>query len=254
MKKGIDVSAWQGNIDWTKVKKDGIQFAILRCGYGMNLKEQDDSMFGQNADECERFGIPYGVYLYSYATDAKSAKSEAEHVLRLLKGRKPEYPVYLDLEDSTVSAIGNKRILEVAKTFVKNIEDAGYTAGIYANLDWWENYLTYPWYDKVERWVAQYYKECQYKGKYGIWQYASTGSVDGIKGHVDMNYAYVDYPKLFKKNDVTSNLVKPNKKSIDEIAKEVIQGKWGNGQERFKRLTKAGYDADAVQDRVNKLL
>lgn len=256
MKKfGIDVSTWNGRVDWNKVKNSGVEFAILRCGYGMNMEGQDDDTFIRNAKECERLGIPYGVYIYSYATNIVRAKSEAEHVLRLLKDRKVEYPIYLDLEDKSVSNIGKDAIFTVAKEFVKNIEAAGYYAGIYANLNWWENYLTDPWYDTVARWVAQYYTECQYKKEYGVWQYSSIGSVSGIDGKVDMNYAYVDYPKIIKESGKNhlNDFVKPTK-SVEEVAKEVIDGKWGNGSERFDRLTKAGYNADAVQDKVNELL
>ena len=125
MKKfGIDVSTWQGNVDWEQAKAAGVEFAILRCGYGMDIAEQDDNTFDRNATECERLGIPYGVYLYSYATKVARAESEAKHVLRLIEGRELEYPVYLDLEDKTVSAVGSAQILENSKALIKIIEDA----------------------------------------------------------------------------------------------------------------------------------
>lgn len=254
-KLGIDVSAWQSNVDWERAKASGVDFAILRCGFGMNMTSQDDNTFERNAKECERLGIPYGAYLYSYATNVDKAKSEAEHVLRMLKGRKLEYPVYYDLEDAVVSAVGPKQILANAQTFVKTLEDAGYWVGIYANTNWWNNYLTDPWYDNVARWVAQYHTECQYEKDYGIWQYSASGKVDGVKGNVDMNYAYLDYPKLIKEAGKNGfKKPEPVKKSIDEIAKEVIAGKWGNGADRASKLAKAGYDADAIQDRVNTIL
>ena len=257
MKKfGIDVSTWQGNVDWEQVKAAGVEFAILRCGYGMDIAEQDDNTFGRNAAECERLNIPYGVYLYSYATNIARAESEANHVLRLIKGRKLEYPIYLDLEDKTVADIGSAQILENSKAFMKIIEDAGYAAGIYANLYWWNNYLTDIWYDEYLKWIAQYYTECQYEKPYGMWQYSSSGSVPGVDGYADMNFVYVDYPKIIReagKNHLSDTVVEPTK-TIDELAQEVIDGKWGNGQDRFDRLTKAGYDADVVQDRVNEML
>lgn len=253
---GIDVSAWQGDVDWKKVKQSGVKFAILRCGYGMDSTRQDDNTFERNANECERLGIPYGVYLYSYATNISKAKSEANHVLRLIKGRKLEYPVYLDLEDPVIEDVGRSQILRNARTFVDIIENAGYWVGIYANLNWWENYLTDPWYDTKSKWVAQYNSECQYRKDYGIWQYSSSGTVNGVDGNVDLNYSYVDYPTLIRKagkNGFSKEETHPAKKTIDEIAREVLNGKWGNGKDRVDRLTKAGYNYDKVQSRVNAM-
>lgn len=256
-KLGIDVSTWQGKIDWEKVKASGIEFAILRCGYGMDQEDQDDPTFDRNATECERLGIPYGVYFYSYATDTDHAKSEAEHTIRLLKGRKLDYPVYLDLEEASVAAIGRKKILENAKLYTEMVEAAGYCVGVYANLNWWNNHLPDAWYDNHPRWVAQYYTECQYKKEYGMWQYSSSGTVPGIDGNVDMNYVYVDYPQMIngtKEETAESETPATPVKSIEEIANEVIAGKWGNGKDRVNKLTAAGYDASAVQDKVNELL
>lgn len=197
--KGIDVSAHQGVIDWQKVKNAGIDYAILRCGYGMDINSQDDTQFKRNMEECERVGIPFGVYLYSYANSVEKAKSEAQHVLRLIKGHKLQYPVYYDLEDSdTTGKCSKTLILEMAKAFVNTLESKGYWVGIYANTYWNNTYLTNKWYDTKARWVAQYNDECTYKGEYGMWQYSSKGKVDGINGNVDMNYCYVDYPAQIK--------------------------------------------------------
>ena len=157
---GIDVSDWQGDIDWAKAKAAGVKFALLKCGYGMDLTDQDDDCFVRNASECERLGIPYGVYLYSYANTMEKAKSEAAHVIRMLKGRKPQYPVYLDLEDEITLSASKEQILAQVKAWCEIIEATGYKAGIYANLYWWDTYLTDPWYDTKERWVAQYYRKC----------------------------------------------------------------------------------------------
>lgn len=205
--KGVDVSEWQGQIDWDAVKKDKIDFAILRCGYGMDSEEQDDIWFQRNALECERVGMPYGVYLYSYADTVEKAASEAAHVLRLIKGRKLEYPIYYDLEDAnTTGKCSKDLILQMSKKFVGILEDAGYWVGIYANLYWNEAYLTDSWYDTKARWVAQYNSECQYNKDYGIWQYSSSGIVNGISGCVDMNISYFDYPVLIReagKNGLT---------------------------------------------------
>ena len=182
---GIDVSKHQGRIDWQKVKDSGIDFAILRCGYGGNYTHQDDEYFLYNATECERLGIPYGVYLYSYAVSTAQAAGEAEHVLRLLQGRTLSYPVYLDMEDN--STLGSDHAA-IASTFCSRILAAGHPVGVYANLYWWNTYLTDPCFDNWHRWVAQYNSTCHYTDAYAMWQYSSGGTVPGINGRVDMNF------------------------------------------------------------------
>lgn len=249
-KKVIDVSEHQGIIDWEKVKPQ-IDGAILRCGYGINYAKQDDAMFRRNADECTRLGIPFGVYLYSYADTVEEAKSEAAHVLRLVRGYKLAYPVYLDLEEPGTEA----GAVERAKVFGDIIEQAGYWCGVYANLNWWDNYL--PGLDRFTKWVAQYNNECQYDGPYlDIWQYTSKGKVYGIDGNVDMNECYRDLPAeiLGGKGNTPAPAPAPAKKTVEELAQEVLDGKWDNGYERKKKLIAAGYDYDAVQDAVNAKL
>lgn len=196
--RGIDVSSHQGVIDWDKVKACGVEFAILRCGYGSDIPSQDDVQFSRNASECARTGIPYGVYLYSYALNAEMAQSEAKHVLRLVK-ENPALPIFLDLEDAaTTGKQSNETILEIARTFCEEIEKAGLTAGIYANLNWHRTRLTDGWYNKKPRWLAQYSSEPTYNGDYMFWQHTSSGSVDGINGRVDMNIAFAEIPRPAK--------------------------------------------------------
>ncbi|MBP3384242.1 MAG: cell wall-binding repeat-containing protein [Firmicutes bacterium] len=191
--KGIDVSKHQGVIDWEKVKASGVDFVIIRCGYGLDKPEWDDPQFQRNADECERLGIPYGVYFYSYANDVEDAISEAEHALRLIKDRNLSYPVYFDMEDKS-TLIGKTteeqaaNLALFAKTFCGKITAAGYPVGIYANTNWFNTYLTDECFDQWPKWVAQYNTECKYEGEYAMWQYTSDGTVDGIAGRVDMNW------------------------------------------------------------------
>ena len=185
----IDVSEHQGSINWDQVKTTGVDGAILRCGYGDNITSQDDKQWKRNADECTRLGIPFGAYIYSYATSMAQAESEAQHVLRLVKGYKLSYPIYLDLEEPGTQA----GAVERAKRFGDIIEAAGYWCGIYANLNWWNNYLL--GLDRFTKWVAQYNSKCDYTGAgKDIWQYSSTGAVAGIGGNVDMNECYRDFP------------------------------------------------------------
>lgn len=185
--RGIDVSKWQGKIDWQQVKNAGVDYAIIRCGFGSNYPSQDDEYWVRNVSECERLGIPYGVYLYSYAQSTAQAKSEAEHVLRLIAGHNLSYPVYFDLEDNSQMNLGTKALGDIAQTFCDVITSAGYEVGIYANTNWFTNYLTDSRFNQWDRWVAQYNTQCTYKGTYTMWQCSSQGIVSGISGYVDLN-------------------------------------------------------------------
>ena len=189
--KGIDVSEHQGKIDWQKVKDAGVDYAIIRCGYGDDEVNQDDRYWAYNVSECERLGIPYGVYIYSYAMSTTAAKSEANHVLRLLKGHNPTYPVYLDLENEggayDQTSLTAKELGDIAETFYNTVTASGYDVGIYANLNWFEKYLTDARFDQWNRWIAQYNEECTYEGSYTMWQCTSKGVVNGISGNVDLN-------------------------------------------------------------------
>lgn len=202
VRKGIDVSEHQGLVDWEAVKASGIDFAIIRCGYGNDWSAQDDLYWEYNVSECERLGIPYGVYLYSYAENLAMAQSEADHVLRLLEGHTPKYPVYYDLEESSMASADNAGLLaDIASLFCGEIEKAGYTPGVYANLNWWNNYLTDDVFDRWDRWVAQYNDSCWYEGDYGLWQATSSGVVDGVSGPVDVNFEMAGFTKDVAEDD-----------------------------------------------------
>jgi GH25 family lysozyme M1 (1,4-beta-N-acetylmuramidase) len=192
--KAIDVSSHQGVIDWDKVKSAGIELAILRCGYGSDKTAQDDTYFEKNYSACKKAGIKVGTYLYSYAENISQAKSEAAHVIRLLKGKKLDFPVYYDLEDADTTGKCSKKVIgDIAETFESAVSAAGYKVGIYANKYWFTSILTDKRFDKWDKWVAQYSNTCTYSGKYTGWQYSSSGKVTGINTAVDMNEFYVDY-------------------------------------------------------------
>ena len=188
VKKGIDVSKWNGDIDWEKVKNTDVDFVIIRCGFSIDKEAYDDIKWKRNADACTELGIPFGVYLYSYAENVEEAKSEAEHVLRLVEGYDLDYPIYYDMEDDSTISAGTKGLAEIAETFCGILEEHGYDVGVYANKYWWNTYLTDPVFDNWDKWVAQYNSECTYQGNYRLWQCTSTGAVDGIKGNVDINF------------------------------------------------------------------
>ena len=242
IKKVIDVSEHQGTINWEKVKPN-IDGAILRCGYGDDITSQDDKQFTRNLSECERLNIPRGVYLYSYAKTENQAKSELAHILRLIKGHKLQLPIYIDCEQPGTESFAAK----ACKIICEGIKAAGFTAGVYASTNWWNNYLTSV--TEYTRWVAQYNTVCTYKGSYDMWQYTDNGRIDGISGSVDVSYCYKDFSISSEQNGTHTSA----KKTITDIAKEVIAGKWGNGVERVKKLTDAGYEYNSVQRKVNEL-
>lgn len=197
MKKGIDVSSHNGNINWGIVKNE-IDFAIIRLGYGDNVERQDDIQYMNNIRGCIENNIPFGVYIYSYATNLSgeaSVTSEIEHTKRQLSklSQKP-FCVYYDLEDDSTTKLGKQMLTYFALEFCKEITNAGYKAGIYANENWCKNYLDVK---KIEEmgysiWCAKYssYKPNIASG-YDIWQYGDNGSINGIPSNqVDMNYLY----------------------------------------------------------------
>lgn len=239
-KRIIDVSEHNGTIGWTAVKPN-IDGAVLRCGYGDNIKSQDDRQFARNLAECERLGIPHGVYLYSYARNETQAKSELAHILRLIQGHKFELPIYIDVEENGTQSFAAR----ACQIVCDGLKAKGFTAGVYASLSWWNSCLSkvtaYP------KWIAQWGSKCTYNGKYQMWQYTENGHVNGIAGAVDMNYFYENFKNLTAASGT-------KRKSDEEIAKEVIAGKWGNGADRKKKLEAAGYSYSAIQTEVNRLL
>ena len=215
--KVIDVSEHNGTINWEQVKGN-IDGAIIRCGYGMDMTSQDDKQWSRNVSECERLGIPYGVYLYSYADNADKARSEAQHVLRLIKGRKLSFPVYYDLEESGIesAAVANTKI------FGDLIEAAGFWCGVYYNKDW-HNRVIKGQLDKFTLWGAGYgsnngQMQENYKPGFGedMWQYTSVGKVNGISGNVDMNECYRDFPAEINGGSSTSSSISTDTK-IEQV-------------------------------------
>lgn len=201
--KGIDVSAHDGAINWNKIKAQynagTLDFVIIKCGSGIS---KDDAYWKTNASACERLGIPFGAYLYSYAEDVDDAAAEADHVLRLIDGYNLSYPVYYDVENSTHEKLGAKTLKNICKTFCEKIKAAGYEVGVYSSRSW----LTDPKLlggidfaaENYSVWVAEYGSVLNYSKKYDIWQYSDKGVVDGIynpkapNDYADMNYLYME--------------------------------------------------------------
>ena len=247
-RKGIDVSKHNGTIDWNKVKSDGIEFAIIRIGYG-GSDPVKDSKFEENYKNARAVGIKVGAYLYSYANSQSDIDKEKASVKTWLNGRILDLPFYIDVEDKKTQGDLSVSVLSnLVNSFCEFIENLGYWAGIYANKNWLETKLDMNKLNRFTVWLAQWSSNPTYQGSYGLWQYTSDGCVNGISGRVDMNY---QVKELGGKIVTTSS---SNKKSNEEIANEVIRGKWGNGTDRKNKLTNAGYVYQDVQDIVNKML
>lgn len=199
--KGIDVSRNNGIVNWDKVKKAGIEFAIIRAGFGGDNVKQDDEQAERNMLECERLRIPYGLYLYSYALRREQAGSEAVHALRLAKGRKVSLGIWYDMED----ADGYKKkhgldvrrerqkLTDCCEIFCNEVKNNGYETGIYASLDYFKNILIMEQLSKFPIWLAHWgVKEPGMACR--IWQYTSDGVVDGAGRRTDMDYYYGELP------------------------------------------------------------
>ena len=223
--KGIDVSKHQGNVNWSHVKADGVQFAILRAGYGKQAS-QKDTQFENNYTGCKSNGVPVGVYWYSYATTPAEAKQEAAVCLSVIKGKTLEYPVYFDIEEPSVLAKGKAVCTAIAKAFLEAVEQTGYFVGIYSSKVHLENCITEELRARYAVWVAHYgVDKTTYHGQYGIWQKSSTGKVYGISGNVDVNECYVDYPAAIKKKGLNGF------KTVQTEAAKPAQAKtWKKGQ------------------------
>ena len=200
---GIDVSVYQGTIDWTKVSGSGIDFAMIRAGYrgyGDKGSLVEDTMFAKNALGAKINKIDIGVYFYSQAINIEEAKEEAKFVVSLIKkyGIDVKYPIAIDTELSPMGTgradnISKEKRTEVVKAFCETIKQLGYKPMIYANKYWLYDNLNVQQISQYDIWLAHYIESTDYKYQYMMWQYTNTGKVDGITGNVDKNYCYKKY-------------------------------------------------------------
>ena len=191
--KGIDVSKWQGTIDWPSVSKTDVNFAIMRATFGYT---GIDSHFTKNITNISKTNLNRGAYHYSYATSLDEATLEANHFLSVIKPYSFNYPVAFDIEDSSLVKLGKDLLTDITLRFCSIVEDAGYYVCLYSNVNWLTNYLDTSRLSHIDIWLAQWGQRPTYSGNFGIWQYTSEGSVNGISGNVDMNISYKDYPTI----------------------------------------------------------
>lgn len=206
--RGIDVSEWQGKINWNKVKKSDVDFAFVRISYG--LSHMDD-YYEYNMTQAEAAGVPVGTYVYSLATNTKTALKEAQFAISKMNGHKVSYPVVFDLEYSKMGNLSKRKVSQIALAFCNEVKAAGYTPMIYLNTDWYNNHVDMKMLSGLEVWMASYSDRLpapdRTKYNYGIWQctagdlgegsymVTTKGLIDGIpvQNNVDLNYGYVDY-------------------------------------------------------------
>ena len=200
MFNAIDVSKWQGAVNWAIVKKAGVSHAMIRAGYG-NSTRQIDPQFKRNTAQCIALGIDWGVYWYSYATSPEMARQEARCCLQTIKGLKPTMPVAYDIEyEPGILALDNATRTAMVKAFLSEIETAGYYGILYASRDFIANKLNYKELAQYDVWCAQYGSRCTCPLPFGIWQYSSSNPL-GIPGYgksLDCNHVYKDYPAIIQ--------------------------------------------------------
>lgn len=259
--KGVDISSWQGDIDITALSNQ-VDFFIFRSHAGISKDKKVD----RNVNLAIQNGKPYGLYIYSYALNADRAAQEAQNVINTANSYavKPNFLV-IDMEDADgykrKNGMPSNQILrDICTVECRAFENAGYYAMVYASSSWFNNQLAgLTAFDKwVAHWPARNGKQIgndvdssgENANNCGIWQFTSEGTLNGYNGRLDMNYGYKDF---IVKNSNPQPVPTPTK-SIDEVAREVIDGQWGNGEDRKNRLINAGYDYNVVQNRVNEIL
>lgn len=195
--KGIDVSVHNGSIDWKKVKADGIQFAILRAGYGRELS-QKDARFEENYKNVKAAGIPVGAYWYSYAMSEDEARLEADVFLSVIKGKQFEFPVYFDVEEKKQFDLGKEKLSAIMRAFLEKVESAGYFVGLYGSASSLTTHTADDIKNRYTIWLAHWVEKTNYSGAYALWQYSDKGSVNGISGNVDLDICTTDFPAIIK--------------------------------------------------------
>ena len=241
----VDISEFQQGINFNKMKNDGIKAVIIRAGYGRE-KSQKDTMFESHYRNAKSADMKIGVYWYSYADSVGDAEKEANACLECINGKSLDMPIYYDLEDNSMVKLGKTKLTEIAERFCETIKKSNYRAGVYANLNWFNNYLDY---DKLKKkysiWLAQYNDKAELDCD--IWQNHSTGRVSGYGGNIDTNVIYnedifsgksdtkVEKPTLtyrvfadhkwYSEVKGLSNIAGRSKQAISAIALKVSRGK-----------------------------
>lgn len=206
--KGVDISEFNGNVDFNKLKAAGYTFVMIRMGWGSNQYSQDDSMFEENVRKAEAAGMPWGAYLYSYALNTTAVQSEVKHTLRLLKGKKPTMPIAFDIEDDDYKYSNgmpsDKMLHDICLTYLQGIEAAGYYPILYTGYSWLTGALNKPdLTGTYDIWYAQWYTKMEYNTpRVGMWQYGGEVNylespyISGLSGLFDKDFCFRNYPVI----------------------------------------------------------
>lgn len=242
MIKGVDLSTWN-DVDYEELKSKGIEFAIIRCGYGKDSGQKDED-FEKHYAGCKAAGIKVGAYHYSYCTKVENAELEAENCLSYIEGKEFDLPIFYDLEENKIAALGMDQVTQIALRFCKKIKEAGYKAGVYANLNWFKNYIR-PQALIIEGnyiWLAQWNNEITADFPVDVWQNTDDNEF-GIDGDILINEDLLNNDTPIPEPEFDVDICK-------SLAVDVIYGKFGNGEERKEAL---GCYYDPVQDIVNDI-
>ena len=255
--KGLDISSYQKGISLDKIKNAGYEFLILRAGFtgwGTGVNYNKDKSFEHFYNQSKSHNIPVGAYWYSCANTKEKGIAEANYMYEnCLKGKKFEFPIYIDVEDTHWQKNNKTGVTEAIIGFCETLENKGYYVGIYSSYYWFNSVLDTDRLNDYDKWLACWCtNKPNLKWSYGLWQNSDNGIVAGQK--VDTNISYIDYPTIIKNKGLNGYSSQSEKKSNEEIANEVIAGEWGNGEERKTKLTNAGYDYNAIQSIVNSKL
>ena len=265
--RGLDISGYQGGLNLQNVKNSGYSFVILRAGYtgyGANRSKNVDGTFSGFYNQAKAIGLPVGAYWYSCANSRDTGIAEANFMYDYcLKGKTFEFPIYIDVEDTHWQNSNRAGVTDAIIGFCETLENKGFYVGVYASTSWFYNMIDTGRLNNYTKWVANWSSSkpnFKYNG-FDLWQNSSNGYVSGYR--VDTNESFIDFPTVIKKAGLngykkeSSDNPTPTptgKKTVDELAKEVIDGKWGNGDDRKNRLTDAGYNYYDVQKKVNEIL
>ena len=220
--KGIDVSVHNGSIDWQKVKNSGIQFAILRAGYGREMS-QKDVRFEENYRNAKAAGIPVGAYWYSYAMSEDEARLEADVFLSVIKGKQFEMPIYFDLEEKKQFDLGKEKVSAIMRAFLERVESAGYFVGLYGSASSLTTHTADDIKSRYTIWLAHWTNQTDYSGAHALWQYSEKGTVSGIFGNIDLDIAYVDFPDIIRNKRLNGFGQAPTPDPDDTIANVTVK-------------------------------